>query len=503
MLSTKIADFPRQANIRPALTPGLSNDAMTAHTDNSAQSSHAAFTTGLPPTQQAIPIYRTTPSDLPSVLAQLPAPQALWARTTGFDASPATTLLLPGADHDLGGVLLGVDPAQPLWQLAGLPAVLPSGIYRLASPAPAEHAALLHLGWALGALPTHKSTENQAGHGARLLLSPDEQDAVAPLVDAVRHVRRLVNLPANHLGPAQLASEVRQLAERHGAHYREWVGEALPAAGFALVHAVGQAASQAPRVTELTWGEDHLPLVVIVGKGVCFDSGGLDLKPAAGMRWMKKDMGGAAHGIALAELVMRARLAVRIQLVIPAVENAVGAGALRPGDIITAGNGTEVEIENTDAEGRLILADALHHAIQNAATPPALVIDLATLTGAARMALGPDLPALFSNHDDWANALLRVAQQHADPLWRLPLWAPYRRMLKSDHADTLNAASRPMGGAITAALFLENFVPAQLPWLHLDLFAWNLDARPGRPPGGEAQGLRALFALLSERFPAA
>lgn len=476
---------------------------MTARTDHPAPTAPTAFATNLSPAQQAIPIYRATPSDLPGVLAQLPAPQALWARTTGFDASPGKTLLLPGADHGLGGVLLGVDPTQPLWQLAGLPASLPPGTYTLASRAPVEHAALLHLGWALGALPTQKDTDNQADHGAQLLLAPDEQDAVAPLADAVRTVRHLVNLPANWLGPEQLAWQVRQLAERHGAHYQEWVGETLPAAGFALVHAVGQAASQAPRVAELTWGEAHHPLVVIVGKGVCFDSGGLDLKPAAGMRWMKKDMGGAAHGIALAELVMRARLAVRIQLVIPAVENAVGAGALRPGDIITAGNGTQVEIENTDAEGRLILADALHHAIQNAATPPALVIDLATLTGAARMALGPDLPALFSNHDDWANALLSVAQQQADPLWRLPLWAPYRRMLQSDHADTMNAASRPMGGAITAALFLENFVPAHLPWLHLDLFAWNLDARPGRPPGGEAQGLRALFALLSERFPSA
>ena len=236
---------------------------------------------------------------------------------------------------------------------------------------------------------------------------------------------------------------------------------------------------------------------------MCFDSGGLDLKPAAGMRWMKKDMGGAAHALALADLLMQAGLPIHLKLLVPAVENATGAGALRPGDIIEAGDGRRVEIENTDAEGRLLLADALHHAIRSAPTPPALLIDLATLTGAARTALGPDLPALFSNHDGWAEALLAQARSQADPLWRLPLWAPYRRMLRSDQADLLNAASTPQGGAITAALFLESFVPPELPWLHLDLFAWNLEERPGRPRGGEAQGLRALYALLSQRFASA
>jgi len=284
------------------------------------------------------------------------------------------------------------------------------------------------------------------------------------------------------------------------------VGDELPAAGFALVHAVGRAASQAaqaPRVAELTWGDAALPHVVLIGKGVCFDSGGLDLKPAAGMRWMKKDMGGAAHALALADLLMQAGLPIHLKLLVPAVENAVGAGALRPGDIIEAGDGRRVEIENTDAEGRLLLADALHYAIRSAPTPPALLIDLATLTGAARTALGPDLPALFSNHDGWAEALLTQGCSQADPLWRLPLWAPYRRMLRSDQADLLNAASTPQGGAITAALFLESFVPPELPWLHLDLFAWNLEERPGRPRGGEAQGLRALYALLSQRFASA
>ena len=466
--------------------------------------------------QPATALHRATPATLAAVLEQLPSAQARWARAAGFDAQPGRILLLPGMQAEgqaegtaLAGVLVGVDPDQPLWQLAGLPAALPAGTYALADADEAQRPHLL-LGWALGALPSTRQAQRSdaatAPSLARLVASPDEQAAVAPMAAAIGEVRRLVNLPANQLGPEQLAQAVADLAARHGACYRQWVGDELPAAGFALVHAVGQAAqtaAQAPRVAELTWGDAALPHVVLIGKGVCFDSGGLDLKPAAGMRWMKKDMGGAAHALALADLLMQAGLPIHLKLLVPAVENAVGAGALRPGDIIEAGDGRRVEIENTDAEGRLLLADALHHAIRSAPTQPALLIDLATLTGAARTALGPDLPALFSNHDGWAEALLAQGRSHADPLWRLPLWAPYRRMLRSDQADLLNAASTPQGGAITAALFLESFVPPELPWLHLDLFAWNLEERPGRPRGGEAQGLRALYALLSQRFASA
>ena len=488
----------------------MSNPATTCHSD----SRPGAFAVS---PQPATSLHRATPATLEAVLEQLPPAQARWARAAGFDAQPGRILLLPGMPGGgrsegqgegtgLAGVLVGVDPDQPLWQLAGLPTALPLGTYTLADADEAQRPHLL-LGWALGALPsTRQARQSGAATGpslAHLVASPDEQAAVAPMAAAIGEVRRLVNLPANQLGPEQLAQAVADLAARHGARYRQWVGDELPAEGFALVHAVGQAAAQAPRVAELTWGDAALPHVVLIGKGVCFDSGGLDLKPAAGMRWMKKDMGGAAHALALADLVMRAGLPIHLKLLVPAVENATGAGALRPGDIIEAGDGRRVEIENTDAEGRLLLADALHHAIRSAPTPPALLIDLATLTGAARTALGPDLPALFSNHDDWAEALLAQGRAQADPLWRLPLWAPYRRMLRSDQADLLNAASTPQGGAITAALFLESFVPPELPWLHLDLFAWNLEERPGRPRGGEAQGLRALYALLSQRFASA
>ncbi|MBB1653522.1 M17 family metallopeptidase [Delftia sp. UME58] len=487
----------------------MSSSVTTVHSD----SRPGAFAIS---SQPATALHRATPATLAALLEQLPPAQARWARAAGFDAQPGRILLLPGMQGEgqgectaLAGVLVGVDPDQPLWQLAGLPAALPAGTYTLADADEAQRPHLL-LGWALGALPsTRQARQSDAATAsslAQLVASPDEQAAVAPMAAAIGEVRRLVNLPANQLGPEQLAQAVADLAARHGARYRQWVGDELPAAGFALVHAVGRAASQAaqaPRVAELTWGDAALPHVVLIGKGVCFDSGGLDLKPAAGMRWMKKDMGGAAHALALADLLMQAGLPIHLKLLVPAVENAVGAGALRPGDIIEAGDGLRVEIENTDAEGRLLLADALHHAIRSAPTPPALLIDLATLTGAARTALGPDLPALFSNHDGWADALLAQGRAQADPLWRLPLWAPYRRMLRSDQADLLNAASTPQGGAITAALFLESFVPPELPWLHLDLFAWNLEERPGRPRGGEAQGLRALYALLSQRFASA
>lgn len=451
------------------------------------------------PQAEAIPLYLRSAAQWPDLPDGLTSLQQQWVAATGFEAGPGRVLLLPGADGALAGVLVGIDAQQPLWQLAALPALLPAGVYAVAADAEdddAERDAFRQLGWALGAL----APERQA---AQLRVGEGEAQAVTRLAAAIAEVRGLVNQPANELGPQALAAAVEALAEDHGAQYSEWVGEVLPGAGFGLVHAVGRSGAEAPRVAKLEWGDAAAPRIVLIGKGVCFDTGGLDLKPPAGMRWMKKDMGGAAHAIALAGLIMQAQLRVHLTLLVPAVENGVGPQALRPGDVIRAGNGRLVEIENTDAEGRLILADALHHALQHGTEdPPALVIDLATLTGAARVALGAELPALFSNHDGWAADLLAHSRRTHDPLWRLPLWAPYRRLLKSDSADTMNAANTPMAGAITAALFLEDFVPAHVPWLHLDLYAWNLEERPGRPKGGEAQGLRALFSLLSQRFAA-
>lgn len=458
--------------------------------------------------QAAIPLVLTTEAQWPTLLDGLTPVQQHWARATGFEPTPGRMLLLPEPEGALAKVIVGIDPNQPLWQLADLPDKLPDGIYSVVEDdADTELRAFRQLGWALGALAADKPPASQStppGKSPRLLVQPHEQVAATRLVEAIAQVRRLVNLPANLLGPVALAAVVRNLAQRHAAQYSEWVGDSLLAAGFELVHAVGRSGAEPPRVAKLEWGNPAAPHVVLIGKGVCFDSGGLDMKPAAGMRLMKKDMGGAAHAIALAQLIMQADLPVRLTLLVPAVENSVGPQAFRPGDVIRAGNGKLIEIENTDAEGRLILADSLHHAVRdcidNAAQAPALVIDMATLTGAARVALGPELPALFSNNDAWASELAAHAERELDPLWRLPLWAPYRRFMKSTSADTMNASNIPMAGAITAALFLEDFVPPHVPWLHLDLYAWNQEDRPGRPKGGEAQTLRALFSLLSERF---
>ncbi|MDP9164269.1 MAG: leucyl aminopeptidase family protein, partial [Pseudomonadota bacterium] len=318
------------------------------------------------------------------------------------------------------------------------------------------------------------------------------------LAQATAMVRDLVDTPASDMGPADLEEAVRALAGAHGATVTTTLGDALEQ-GYPMIAAVGRGAerSRAPRLIELTWGRDDAPRVAIVGKGVCFDSGGLDIKPASGMRLMKKDMGGAAHALALAGLVMAERLPLRLHLLIPAVENSVSATAFRPGDILASRAGKSVEIDNTDAEGRLVLGDALARAVEE---EPELILDFATLTGAARVALGPDLPATFINDEPTAAQLLAAAHEHADPIWRMPLWDGYDEMLKSDLADLANAADSPFAGAITAALFLRRFVPEGTPWAHFDTFAWRPAARPGRPKGGEAMGLRAAFALLAARF---
>jgi len=310
-------------------------------------------------------------------------------------------------------------------------------------------------------------------------------------------VRDLVNTPTEDMGPKQLADAVKQLGKTHKAKVREWVGDELLKANFPTIHAVGRASHRAPRLIELRWGKSSHPKLVVVGKGVCFDTGGLDLKSGDGMRWMKKDMGGAAHVIALASLIMQAKLPVHLTLLIPAVENSVAGNAMRPGEVITTRAGHTVEIDNTDAEGRLVLCDALAYGAEQ---HPELIVDFATLTGAARVALGPDLPALFANDQALATDLLVTSHTVNDPLWQLPLWRPYRRMLDSYLADFANAGPSRHAGAITAALYLERFVPASIPWLHLDTYAWNDSDRPGRPRGGEAMGLRALFAFLQQRY---
>jgi len=310
-------------------------------------------------------------------------------------------------------------------------------------------------------------------------------------------LRDLVNTPASDMGPDELEQAARELAAAHGAACEAIVGDALLAQGFPAIHAVGRASSRAPRLIDLRWGDPGHPRVTLVGKGVCFDTGGLDIKPAASMRLMKKDMGGAAHVLGLARMIMGAGLAVSLRVLIPAVENSISGNAYRPGDVVPTRKGLSVEIGNTDAEGRMVLCDALALADDES---PELLIDLATLTGAARVALGPELPALYCDDDAVAERLQRLGMELQDPLWRMPLWSPYDEGLKSTVADLNHIASGSFAGSIYAGLFLRRFVSAAAAWVHLDVFSWNPSGRPGRPEGAESQSIRALFALIEERF---
>ncbi|GLR48297.1 leucyl aminopeptidase family protein [Sphingomonas astaxanthinifaciens] len=418
-----------------------------------------------------------------------------------FEGKAGQVLVVPGSGpYAEFEVLVGVAKLASLtpWCLAAAAEKLPEGAYRIEGDVPVGLAAL---GWLLAQhrLTTYKS-KAEPETGPRVLLSkePARVEELVRLAEATAQVRDLVDTPASDLGPAELERAVRDWASAAGAEVEVTKGDAL-AQGYPMIHAVGAAATpaRAPRLIEARWGDPSHPRIAVIGKGVVFDSGGLDLKPAAGMRLMKKDMGGAAHALALARLIVAERLPVRLHLLIPAVENAVSGGAFRPGDILHSRAGLRVEIDNTDAEGRLVLGDALTRAGEE---KPELVVDFATLTGAARIALGPDLPATFSNDEALAADLLEAGTEVGDPLWRLPLWDGYDEMLKSDLADLSNSADSPFAGTITAALFLRRFVPEGAAWAHLDTFAWRPVPRPGRPKGGEALGLRAVHTTIARRY---
>jgi leucyl aminopeptidase len=418
-----------------------------------------------------------------------------------FDGKTANAFLILPRGRDEFEVLASVADATSLspWCLAKLAEALPEDTYRLASGEPGQAG----LGWLLAQhrFDAYRKTE-EPERGPRVLVTgePAKIDATVRFAEATALVRDLVNTPAIDLGPAELEQVARDLGERTSASVRVTSGDELET-GYPLIAAVGRAAARdrAPRLIELEWGNPNHPRIAVIGKGVCFDSGGLDLKPASGMRLMKKDMGGAAHALALAGLIAGERLPVRLHLLIPAVENAVSGNALRPGDIVKSRHGLNVEIDNTDAEGRLILADALTKAGEST---PELIVDFATLTGAARVALGPDLPALFASDDGLADEILASGKEVADPAWRMPIWDAYDEMLKSDVADLANASGSPMAGAVVAAMFLKRFVPKDIPWAHFDTYSWRDNAKPGRPKGGEALGLRATFAAVSERYSA-
>jgi len=441
----------------------------------------------------AVSIHALTPEGFAGAPLDEPAKQ--WVAATGFRARPGTTLLIPDRTGGLAAVLFGLDASDPLG--AGkLPGLLPAGTYRLGTGFPDLRLAALAFVFGAYRFTRYRADDSP---GARLIL-PDAIDAreVAAIADGVMLARDLVNTAANDLGPAELAAAAHALAARHGAFLTVTEGEALQR-NFPMIHAVGAAATaeRAPRLIDIAWGDPAAPKITIVGKGVCFDTGGLDIKPSSGMLLMKKDMGGAANALGLAHMLMATGAPLRLRILIPAVENAIAGAAFRPGDVLRSRKGLTVEIGNTDAEGRLVLADALALAAED---EPGLIVDLATLTGAARVALGPEVVPFYSRDDGLAAEFARHGTAEADPVWRLPLWAPYERMLESKIADINNAGSSPHAGSITAALFLSRFVPQSIPWIHADIFAWNPSTRPGHPEGGEAQAIRALFALIDARY---
>ena len=444
----------------------------------------------------AIPIWFVTATTYKDVRERLSTAARTFADAAGFEPKPGQYLALPG-EGGLGGILFGLEngsDARDLFLPGRLPQQLPSGVYRFANDP--HDARLAALAFALGA---YRFTRYHKSEGRKIKLdlpqSLDRED-LERVVEAVTLVRDLVNTPANDMGPADLEEAARTLAAKHGAGARATVGDDLLRENFPLIHAVGRAAARQPRLIDLTWGDTDHPRVTLVGKGVCFDSGGLDIKPESSMLNMKKDMGGAATALALAHMIMSRKLRLRLRVLIPAVENSISGAAFRPRDIYTSRKGITVEIGNTDAEGRLILADALTLADED---NPELIFDFATLTGAARVALGPDVPPFFTDDDQLADKLMAHAAAENDPLWRLPLWRPYDEMLEFKVADINNVGSGGQAGAITAALFMRRFVSAKS-WAHFDVFAWSPRSRPGRPEGGDCQAARAIYALLAARY---
>jgi leucyl aminopeptidase len=458
---------------------------------------HSVFETA--PAASAIPITFVTKATWDAIRAGLPAQIRQFAVANGFAAKPGACLTLPAADGQIAQVLFGLEDAtsksRDLFRPGALPGLLPPGVYRFAN-APHD-TRLAALAFVLGSYRFNRYRKAEVS-GVRLV-PPDGIDAadITRMAEATGLARDLINTPSNDMGPEQLAQAAQDLAKRYGADFSCIVGDDLTRANFPLIHAVGMASTRAPRLIDFSWGDPAHPKVTLVGKGVCFDTGGLDLKPSSGMLIMKKDMGGAANVLALAQMVMDARLKLRLRVLIPAVENAVAGNAFRPLDIFTSRKGLTVEIGNTDAEGRLVLADALALACEE---KPDLLVDLGTLTGAARVALGPDLPPFYTNDEKLALDVAVHAKQENDPLWRLPLWPAYDSWLDSKVANINNAPSGTFAGSITCALFLQRFVEDATRWLHVDIYGWTPSAKPARPEGGECQAARAIYKLLGQRY---
>ncbi|GAC1562337.1 MAG: leucyl aminopeptidase family protein [Beijerinckiaceae bacterium] len=451
------------------------------------------------PPPDAVPIHFVTPETWPAHEADLPEHARTFVKASGFEPKAGRYLLVPNSDGAIAGVLFALERSDAREADPFLPGELathlPAGTYRFAN-APHD-SALAALAFLLGGYRFGRYKESNRKQAQ--LCAPDDVDRIRceQIAAAVALGRDLVNTPANDLGPQALEAAIVALARNHDAECASVVGDDLLKENYPLLHAVGRAAAEPPRIVSFTWGAADAPKVTLVGKGVCFDTGGLDIKPSAGMLIMKKDMGGAATALALAAMIMDARLPVRLRVIVPIVENAIAGNAFRPGDIYRSRKGLSVEIGNTDAEGRLILADALALADED---EPDLLFDFATLTGAARVALGPDLPPLYTDDDALASACLEHGRKVHDPVWRMPLWTPYDRQIEGKISDLVNVSSGPFAGSITAALFLRRFVERAKAWAHFDVYAWNPKTQPGRPEGGEVQVARLLFSLLADKY---
>jgi leucyl aminopeptidase len=445
----------------------------------------------------SLPVQFVQPSKWRAWVKEQNAARRGWLESLGVSGNAGDFAVLPGRDGKANGAVLVLSAKPTLWDFGALATKLPAGTWKLGDTAPVSPTdAAVAIGLGTWRFERYKAKKGKAGPKILWPQGADKARATA-MIESICLARDLITTPSSDMGPVELAAAAQELARKHGAKIKVTVGDDLLKQNFPMIHAVGRASTRAPRLIDLTWGKESDPKVTLVGKGVCFDTGGLDLKPASGMLNMKKDMGGAATVMAVASMVMAAKLPVRLRLLVPAVENSVSGNAFRPLDVVPTRKGISVEIGNTDAEGRLILCDALH---EGASEKPTMMVDCATLTGAARISLGTDLPALFCNNDALADGLLASGEDVADPMWRMPLYRPYRKLLDSKVADINNVSTGGFGGAITAALYLQEFVPDEVPWAHFDMMAWNNASRPGRPEGGEAQAARAIFATIEKRI---
>jgi len=446
---------------------------------------------------RSVPITAILPESWPAWLAEQTNTTQQWLQSINFIAKPGSYSLLPGTAGQLQQILLICNDAADFWTFGLLPTVLPEGHYHVEGIDKYKSLEQIALAWGLGAYEFtryKKSTRSLA----QLLIAKKNYAQLMIKLEAIYRVRNLINTPADDMHPAELVENVFQIGKKYHASVTQIIGEDLLTANYPAIYTVGKASCHEPRLVDLKWGDSKHPKVTLVGKGVCFDSGGYNLKSSGNMLAMKKDMGGAANAIGLAEMIMAHQLPVRLRLLIPAVENLIAGNAYKPGDIIQTRHGLTVEIGNTDAEGRLILADALCEADSES---PELLIDFATLTGAARGAVGTEISAFFTDREQLAHDIIQHGYQQQDPVWRLPLHKPYQKLLDSKFADLNNCGSSPFAGAITAALFLRSFISAETTWLHFDFNAYNVNTRPGRPEGGEAMAILAVFSYLLDRYP--